>query len=137
MTTVYLNLDGYQDELNAIAESTNGTVQVLDVGCGSGAYHHDLEQYLERELGGRRAEPVDIDIVGMDQDRESLKEVENGILYDVSRGFPFSEDSFDIVISNKMMPNIDRAGREKVVSESRRVLKESGFMAHHSYQLPD
>lgn len=145
MATAYLDITAYQQEIESIIDKGGGHLRVLDLGCGEGEIHSDWKQYIERlstdgDRYRNREEPVDVDIIGMDRERNTLSEVDNPVQYEITgrHPFPFADDSIDIVLSNKLMPHLDEeAGQEKYVKqECDRVLKGHGFQAHASYQTP-
>lgn len=76
----------------------------------------------------------------MDIDRESMNP-SNSVLYDgcavgEDLSWPFPDNTFDIVMSNKLMSHIDEDERDLVVNESKRVAKDSEIVAHRSFSIP-
>jgi glycosyltransferase involved in cell wall biosynthesis/SAM-dependent methyltransferase len=99
--------------------------RVLDVGCGVGtfAYHCAKRGSI---------------CAGVDYSRESLDMAQRlinrfglaeSVIFkqcDVSNGLPFEDRSFDKIVSADFIEHIDRAQKEKLLSEIHRLLKPEG-----------
>ena len=94
---------------------------VLDVGCGTGA-HLEIYQRFGCELNGIDTSPAMLEIA-----RKRLGEGADLRLGDASE-MPYEDGSFDFVISMLVLHEMEHAERSAVISEMKRVLKESGRM---------
>lgn len=102
---------GWVLDLAGLADSSGR--QVLDVGCGNGAYL--------RELEWRRIQAVGCDLsAGMLASTRQHPRLVNG---DVT-ALPFRGDAFDVVLAPHMLYHVD--DREAAAIELRRVLRSTG-----------
>ena len=99
----------------------DGTMSILEVGCGSG------------ELTRLLAERLNCVITAIDNDPGLIQYAENVCSPNVNfvccdaLALPFSDSSFDVVISHTFLTSIFDA--EKAVSEMQRVCKKDGVIA--------
>ena len=112
-------------------------MQVLEVGCGSGAY----------TLPAARAVGRDGKVLALDIQRGMLRQLKNKLskpsIKDINNievamssayNLPFEDGSFDVVIMITVLPEIP--DREKALIETKRVLKKGGILAVTEF-LPD
>jgi 2-polyprenyl-3-methyl-5-hydroxy-6-metoxy-1,4-benzoquinol methylase len=74
---------------------------VLDAGCGEG--------FLARLLASRRAQVTAVDISARLIELAKAQDTIGSVYYlvqDLSKGFPFSEQSFDLVVSNLVLNDV-------------------------------
>jgi SAM-dependent methyltransferase len=125
----------------------SGSEQVLDVGCGRGAVlmlaaHRvptgravgaDIWRRRDQSGNSRAAAERNAIIEGV-EDRVSLVEAD-------ARDLPFSDESFDVVVSSLTFSNIPSAeGRERALSEAVRVLRAGGrllIVDEGAHRYPD
>jgi arsenite methyltransferase len=115
------------------AQTWRGSEQVLDLGCGRGA----VLLMAAAHVPHGNAIGVDIwsskDQSGNAMDVTTRNAEAEGVADRVTlktadmRELPFSDGSFDLVVSNVAIHNIsDRAGRERAIEEAWRVLRPGG-----------
>lgn len=112
----------------------SGDEQVLDVGCGRGLL---LIAAAKRLTGNGRAVGIDLwqseDLSGNHIEATLRNAEAEGVSTKISvktadmRDLPFSDDSFDIILSRAAIHNIyDESGRRRAILEIARVLKPGG-----------
>jgi 2-polyprenyl-3-methyl-5-hydroxy-6-metoxy-1,4-benzoquinol methylase len=90
-------------------------LKILDVGCGTGVNAKELA------AGGHSITGIDISSVAIEKFREAGFE---GHQCDITQGFPFPEDSFDVVYASEVIEHVvDTAA---FFSETFRVLRPCG-----------
>ena len=98
--------------------------RVLEIGCGTGSLIVDL----------KKRHP-DVDVVGLDPDSKALERARRKarrarVAVEVDRGFanelPYSEATFDRVLSCLMLHHIPADEKDATLREVRRVLKPGG-----------
>jgi SAM-dependent methyltransferase len=107
-------------------------VRVLELGCGFGMALLDLVAHY-----GERVQTVGITQLRSDADRDvqhreaARRSIAPGThlpaiaVADVSRGFPFADDAFDLIVSQVAWQYF--AGKARVLREAMRVLSPSGI----------
>jgi ubiquinone/menaquinone biosynthesis C-methylase UbiE len=116
----------------------NGEEKVLDVGCGRGLLMIGVAKRLRagRSTGIDIWNPQDLSKNTADAAKENAKlegvadkiRIEN---HD-ARKLPYPDNSYDVVVSNLAIHNIDdRDGREQAIREMFRVLKPGGKLVIH------
>lgn len=121
----------WRDVLNALV--WRGDEQVLDLGCGRGAVLLMVAEYIPRGRvtgidiwsskdqsgNGIEVTAANAEIEGV-ADRVELKTAD-------MRELPFADASFDVVVSNVAIHNINNAeGRDQAIDEAWRVLRPGG-----------
>lgn len=99
---------------------------VLEIGCGSGAY-----ALYVAEQAGCKITGVDFNASGIKNATRlaAERQLDTRVTFehcDVSAGLPFPSKSFDAVFANDVLCHIP--GRESLLQEMYRVLKENGLM---------
>jgi ubiquinone/menaquinone biosynthesis C-methylase UbiE len=94
---------------------------VLDVGCGTGV-HLELFQRFQCHLHGIDSSPSMLDIA-----RNRLGEEADLRLGDASQ-MPYEDQSFDLITSMLVLHEMKHQTRIAVISEMKRVLKNSGHL---------
>jgi methionine biosynthesis protein MetW len=94
--------------------------RILDMGCGRG----ELAKILSSQLEAK-------EVVGVDIDEEALKMVTKlrnimVIRADLNRSLPFKDNYFDLILMAEVIEHV--YDTDHVLSESRRVLRPSGYM---------
>jgi SAM-dependent methyltransferase len=121
-------------EMISLAELRDGH-RVLDVGCGTGN--------LLRSTGRRHA---GAELVGLDPDPKALARAERkarraGLTVRLDRGFaqelPYDDGAFDRVFSSLMLHHLDRASKDALLAEVRRVLAPGGLLVLADARLDD
>lgn len=88
--------------------------KILDVGCGGGM----KELALRGEVTG-----IDISNASLDNAKKIYKKA---IAYDLSKRYPFPDESFDIVFCSEVYGHIAVTDKEHFMNEIKRVLKKDG-----------
>lgn len=100
---------------NYLKKSSLKKPLILDVGCGGGM----------KELSQRGQ------VTGIDISETSIKNAKKiyhkAIAYDLSKKYPFPDESFDIVFCSEVYGHIAVKDKEHFMSEIHRVLKKDGF----------
>jgi SAM-dependent methyltransferase len=106
---------------------------VLDLGCGSGLYSHELS---------RRGAKM---VVGIDLNTTSLKQINSQKTYPGTHFIcadaeylPFRKEIFDVVLSVEVLTHIPPAVRSRVFADVQRVLKDEAyafFSLHNHFRL--
>lgn len=109
-------------------------VRVLDLGCGAGA----CTRFLVDE--GFSVTAIDCSNEALTRMRYNLQRWDlpkvEAVCADITKPFPFSDGSFDVVLDNLCLSHIDDARRAEVVAEIARVVVPRGtyltrrFMFH-------
>lgn len=106
-----------------IIEEINPTKgdRILDLGCGTGYY-----LFLLSNL------PVDLELVGLDNDKKALDEAKNSMankkikfVYGDSHYLPFDKNSFDKIIASEVFEHLD--DDNKALREIFKILKPGGI----------
>lgn len=101
--------------------------RVLDVGCAKGFLLHDFLQILPG-----------ITVAGLDISRyaleNSLPEVKPFLLLGDAQNIPFSDDSFDLVVSLTTVHNLPEEGCLRALREIERVSRGHSFITVDSYR---
>jgi ubiquinone/menaquinone biosynthesis C-methylase UbiE len=107
--------------------------QVVDVGCGTGAYSRVIAQSLKHSKGGR--------LIGIDRDRNLLKSAKritksaglsNIISFkegNVLEGIPLPDNFADKVVCQSFLWLLTKEDRSKAIKEMVRVCKPNGTVA--------
>ncbi|MBI5045164.1 MAG: class I SAM-dependent methyltransferase [Candidatus Levybacteria bacterium] len=98
-----------------IQYSTQKNPKILDVGCGGGM----KELALRGNVTG-----IDISDASLDNAEKIYEKV---IAYDLSKSYPFPDESFDIVFCSEVYGHIDVNDKNHFMNEIKRVLKKDGF----------
>ena len=95
-------------------------VKILDIGAGYGF----LEEVLEKK--------TNVDISGIDISPEGIKNLKKRFQGEFRLGtilkIPFKKDSFDVVFALEVLEHLSPDVVFKAFSETRRVLKKTGFL---------
>ena len=107
--------------------SLNNTSKILDVGCGKGFLLTELRQLLPR-----------CSLVGIDISHHAILEAtQRGeaqiVFQQAEEKYPFSDDTFDLVISLGCLHNLKLPGLEISLSEIQRVGR-AGYIMVESYR---
>jgi ubiquinone/menaquinone biosynthesis C-methylase UbiE len=100
---------------------------VLDVGCAKGFMMHDMSQLIP----GITVKGTDISRYAIDNVIETMRphvQVAN------ATSLPFTDKSFDIVISINTIHNLDRAGCAQALREIERVARRGSFITVDAYR---
>ena len=99
----------------------NGTMSILEVGCGSGELTHLLGERLNCVITA-----IDNDPCLIQYAKTAYSSSANFVLCD-ALALPFGDSSFDVVISHTFLTSMFDA--EKAISEMQRVCKKDGLIA--------
>ncbi len=103
---------------------------VLDVGCGKGFMLHDLKKALpEINIAG-----IDISNYAIDNCIETMKPF---LQVADARDLPFSDNSFDLIISITTLHNLNKQDFTKSINELERVGKGNSFITLDAYRNED
>ena len=95
----------------------NGTMSVLDVGCGTGLN----SQYISKQ--GHKVTGIDISQIAIEKYRNNGF---NGITCDIKKGIPVSDESFDMIFASEVLEHIHDTSF--FFSEAYRILKPGGTL---------
>lgn len=100
-----------------------GHERILDIGCGTGLYHHKLQK--------RWADMPDVQYVGMDLldmmlEHHPARKGRGDLGVGNIEKLPFADASFDVVMANHMLYHVNDI--HQAVKEMRRVLKPTGIL---------
>lgn len=89
--------------------------KILDVGCGGGM----KELTLRGDVTG-----IDISETSLDNAKKIYKKA---IAYDLSKRYPFPDETFDVIFCSEVYGHIAVEDKEHFMREVKRVLKKGGF----------
>jgi SAM-dependent methyltransferase len=104
-----------------------GASSLLDVGCAKGFMLHDLAEMIP----GMMLKGVDISSYAIDNAIESMKP---HVLVADARDLPFTDRSFDVVISVNTIHNLERADLIQALREIERVKRRGAFVTVDAYR---
>ena len=106
---------------------------ILNIGCGTRMNwsHNNLDfspyAYLRRRMA--LANILKIIRILSEERYERLLQVDPGILrWDLRKGIPFADGTFDMVYHSHFLEHIDRKAVPSLLKECRRVLKQGGII---------
>jgi methionine biosynthesis protein MetW len=91
---------------------------ILELGCGNGSFAKILRDKLSVRVSG-----VDLSESGVALTRQKGIEAE---IADLNKRIPFPDNVFDLVYSDQLFEHVNDT--DKLLSESRRVLKNGGYL---------
>tara|TARA_B100001750_G_scaffold245584_1_gene265599 strand:- start:75 stop:734 length:660 start_codon:yes stop_codon:yes gene_type:complete len=103
---------------------------VLDVGCGKGFMLHDLK----KALPGIKIAGIDISNYAIDNCIDTMKPF---LQVADARDLPFSDNSFDLIISITTLHNLNKQDFTKSINELERVGKGNSFITLDAYRNED
>jgi SAM-dependent methyltransferase len=109
----------FEEVVGKYANSRNNQV-IVDVGAGNSC--HFINQ-INKGLDNK--------IIGIDVNLESLRnnvDVNEKLVGNVISGFPFKNDSIDIIVSRSVVEHLDNV--EKFIINLQRVLRKGGYSIH-------
>jgi ubiquinone/menaquinone biosynthesis C-methylase UbiE len=115
--------------LQALADFAPGRPRLLDVGCGTGWYLHELEPLCAHTAG------IDVSEGMLAQARMRARHSE--LLRAGAGHLPFADGAFDVVLSTRVMSHVAQVGQ--AIDEIVRVLAPGGVVvlsdidANHDY----
>ena len=95
---------------------------VIDLGCGSG---NDTLYLVEN---GIPVVPCDVSPEIIENIRRNFPELDRALLFDMSRGLPFSDNSTDVIIADLSLHFFDEETTFFILNEIKRVLSPSGAL---------
>ncbi len=101
--------------------------KVLDVGCGKGFMLYDFSQAIP----GIQLKGVDVSEYAIEHGKEEIKDTLQ--VADV-RNLPFSDHSFDLVISINTVHNLEGDDLKKALKEIMRVTRKDAFITVDAYR---
>ncbi len=108
----------------------NNNSSILDIGCGKGFMLYDFKKYLPN-----------IQIRGIEISEYAVKNAKNEVkdFLDVGNALslPYSDNSFDCVISIATIHNLNRDECGKSLKEIQRVSKKDSFITVDAYSNPE
>jgi SAM-dependent methyltransferase len=109
--------------------SDHGAERVLDLGCGTG---YDS---LELARRGLTVTGIDYSEVALKQARTMALAESLPVIFqqcDIALSLPFSDASFDAVMSNLVLHSFSKSVTRRIVDEVRRCLKPGGLFLFHA-----
>ena len=91
---------------------------LLDLGCANGSW----TMHVARRVGTTKIHGIELDLASA---RASAERGINVAIADLSHGFPFSDDSIDVIHSNQVIEHLIDV--DNFVAETHRVLEVSGY----------
>ncbi|MBL7664485.1 MAG: class I SAM-dependent methyltransferase [Bacteriovoracaceae bacterium] len=115
--------------------TSSSRIRILELACGTGS----SSRFLRMAFPNAHITMTDLSRPYLKTARERLKQDDNlDFLQADAAELPFKDESFDIVCSVFLFHEIPQDIRDKVIQESKRVLKIGGSMGHlDSIQLHD
>jgi ubiquinone/menaquinone biosynthesis C-methylase UbiE len=107
--------------------SLSSKSKVLDVGCAKGFFLHDLV----RQLPGISVSGLDISEYAI---ANSMSSVSNFLKVGNAIDLPYSDNSFDFVISINTVHNLNKKDCAKALQEIERVSKKNSFITVDAYR---
>ena len=133
----------YHDQLNWTKQTRNFIYRklnfsefhnFLEIGCGTGAL---LEEIAMRFIAPKYGQYQDIRLCGIDIDKDCVEFTRDALIdmshcmdlkkADASK-IPFDDNTFDVVFCHYFLMWNDAKKRKKIIQESKRVLKEKGWL---------
>ena len=114
-------------------------VKVLDIGSADGDGFQELIRSLE-DSSDKIFETYALEpqsIVYDDFSRDRSDHPVRGLCGDDEYGLPFKEDSFDVVISNFLLPFLDSGKQSRALSQIENILDPQGVTALHLRPVKD
>ncbi len=103
------------------------TARILDVGCAKGFMLHDFKLLLP-----------DAEVVGLDISEYAIRnahpEVASSVFVGTANALPFSDDSFDLVISINTIHNLPSDGCKSALQEIQRVSRAHSFVTMDAWR---
>ncbi len=100
---------------------------VLDIGCAKGFMLHDLKE----EIPGIKVAGIDISDYAISNAMETVK---NDVQVANAKELPFSDNSFDVVISINTIHNLELKECTKALQEIERVSKGNSFITVDAFR---
>lgn len=94
----------------------------LDLGCGSGNDTKILREQYNKEVISADFSEVAIELL-----KNKIENVKT-VIFDMTKGFPFSADLFSFIISDLSLQYFDYEDTNNIISELRRVIKTEGYI---------
>jgi SAM-dependent methyltransferase len=104
--------------------------RVLDVGCGKGF----LLQSIREMVSGVEVQGIDISKYAIDHASEDLKP---RLQVGVASSLPFSDSSFDLVVSTNTLHNLHCYDLDKALREIERVARRHKYLCVESYRTEE
>ena len=105
----------------------NSDSKVLDVGCAKGFMLHDFKELIP----GIEVHGIDISEYAI---KNSIPSVRDSLRVADARDLPFSDNTFDLVISITTVHNFDQLGCIKALQEIDRVSRKNAFITVDAFR---
>ncbi len=112
----------YDDWLNKYTKLFNKDFKFIELGCGR-AY---CSKYLV-SLGFSNVIATDFSTAVLEMVNDENKDIET-MLFDMTGGLPFADDSVDVVIADLCLHYFDSETTKYIIKEILRILKKDGYL---------
>ena len=107
--------------------SLNKDNSVLDVGCAKGFFLYDLQQ----QIPGIISKGIDISEYAIEHAKD---EVKSDVIFGCATSLPYSDNTFDLVMSVNTVHNLKREECAQALQEIMRVSKGNAFITVDAYR---
>ncbi len=98
-------------------------LKILELGCGAGSF----TQFLVKSFPDAQVIAVDLSSPYLEKAKEKLKGENVSFICGEGESLDFKDETFDAVVSVFLFHELPESIREKIIIESKRVLKKGGF----------
>ena len=125
----YYNKKFWKNVLPTFANywNLNSKSTLLDVGCGKGFMLYDLKRYIK----GINVMGLDISTYAINN---SLEDIKSNLIIGNATNLPFSDNSFDVVVSINTIHNLNKKDCAIALKEIQRVTKKYSFITVDAYR---
>ena len=124
-----IKIDDWLDDFSDIIKKCS--TPVLDLGCGTG---NDTLYLTQRN---KRVIACDMSVTAIDAIRNNIPEVYDTRCFDMLRGLPFADGSFELVIADLCLHYFREADTFQLINDIKRVLTKDGHLIFRVNSIND